>query len=490
MNPWLREPAGPRSSAPALADDDRELTYSELEGLRDRWAAAATAHGCHRGEVVIVRCDSPVVAVTVLCGLWAAGAVPLVMDPTRTDREVLDAVATVRARTVATDRTEPPGPADTLVSDPGGARIGRLCDVAPAAGTPAPPVSGEPVRFGPEGDGVVLYTSGTTGTSKCILWSSRSLLTNARTFAGLLGLSAGDRILTPIRPEETSVLVTLLLPALLTGGAIRFTRYTTPGTLAGLAERSGTTVLCGAPFTYELFARSRAGGTLARLPALRTLLVSGGVVRPETMFQIHELSGIMPTNYYGSSETGLLTYNDSPDPQTRATSVGRAVAGVKLELEPVEGATDPTTGCLIIRSDATSSGYLDRPELQAKVFRDGTVTTNDLATIRADGYVFLLGRLSETVNRAGHLVNPAEVGAVLAEHPAVAQATVQAEPDTTGAGERLVAYAVADADVTAGELVEHCRRALPSWKVPSAVHLVPELRMTRSGKVARQRPPG
>src|SRR5919201_6126278 len=123
-----------------------------------------------------------------------------------------------------------------------------------------------------------------------------------------------------------------------------------------------------------------------------------------------------------------------------------------------EGALLPVgaAGEVVIRGPSVIDGYENNPEANAKSFSDGWFRTGDQGVLSADGYLSLVGRIKELINRGGEKIPPAEIDEVLARHPAVAEAVAFAVPHPTW-GEEVAAAVVLKDEVTEKELVRHCR---------------------------------
>ena len=133
----------------------------------------------------------------------------------------------------------------------------------------------------------------------------------------------------------------------------------------------------------------------------------------------------------------------------------------------------------------SSTSYLDNPEANAAAFRDGWFRTGDVGTLSADGYLTLVGRIKELINRAGEKISPYEVEAVLLAHPAVSEAAAYPVPDEKY-GEQVGVVVVLRGEATPRELIEHCAERLAAFKVPARVTILPEIPKGPTGKIQRR----
>jgi O-succinylbenzoic acid--CoA ligase len=133
-----------------------------------------------------------------------------------------------------------------------------------------------------------------------------------------------------------------------------------------------------------------------------------------------------------------------------------------------------------------TKGYYGRPEATAATLHDGWLHTGDLGYLDPEGFLYVVDRRSDLIISGGENIYPAEVEAVLLEHPAVAEAGVIGAPDPVW-GQVPVAFLVirAGAHVNSNLLIEHCRARLAAYKAPRQIHVVTELPRTAAGKLRR-----
>jgi acyl-CoA synthetase (AMP-forming)/AMP-acid ligase II len=189
---------------------------------------------------------------------------------------------------------------------------------------------------------------------------------------------------------------------------------------------------------------------------------------------------------YGMTEAAhQMTSNPLPPEERRPGTVGRAT-GVELAIldddwRPV-GAGE--RGEVAVRGASVVDGYLDNPEVNAASFRDRWFRTGDLGSLSPDGYLTLVGRVKELINRGGEKISPYEIEEVLLTHPAVREAAAYPVPDSKY-GEQVGAVVVPKGDVEAEELIEYCRSRLVAFKVPTRVTILPQIPKGPTGKVQR-----
>jgi acyl-CoA synthetase (AMP-forming)/AMP-acid ligase II len=129
-------------------------------------------------------------------------------------------------------------------------------------------------------------------------------------------------------------------------------------------------------------------------------------------------------------------------------------------------------------------GYKSNPEANAEAFIDGWFRTGDIGAVDNDGYLTLIGRLKELINRGGEKISPEEVEVVLLQHPAVGDAAVFGVPDPKY-GEEVSAAVVLRGAATAQELQAYCRKRLADFKVPKLIHIISAIPRNAMGKLQR-----
>ena len=192
---------------------------------------------------------------------------------------------------------------------------------------------------------------------------------------------------------------------------------------------------------------------------------------------------------YGLTETGSCDFCLPPaDQADGAGSIGRPTEGVDFRLVGADGrpVTDGGQGELCIRTPFGMLGYLDDPDLTAGSFIDGYLRTGDLARVRGDGRVEIVGRLKDIVSRGGNKIAPAEIDALLCSHPDVAAALCAGVPDAR-LGEAMHAVVVpkANAALTPEALRQWVATRIEKYKVPDAIYLRDALPLGSTGKVRR-----
>jgi acyl-coenzyme A synthetase/AMP-(fatty) acid ligase len=340
------------------------------------------------------------------------------------------------------------------------------------AAPPAPAVELEP-----DDPCLITFTSGTAGEPKGVLHGQRYLTGQRLQAEHWLDARPGDVVWCTAASGWSKSARNSFIAAWLRGAtALLHDARFHPEERLDLVEREGVNVLCMAPTEYRVIAKR---ARLRRLPALRSLVAAGEALNPEVLREWRDATGVDVRDGYGQTETGQLTGNPPGEP-ARAGSMGRALPGVRLDVQDDElvltdPASDPT---FFLR-------YLDEPAAS----RTTAWHTGDRVVRDEDGYLYFEGRSDDVIISAGYRIGPFEVESALVEHPAVAEAAVVAAPDEErGAVVRAVVVlcdGYRPGTGLARELQDHVKAQTAPYKYPRVVDFAPELPKTASGKVRR-----
>jgi long-chain acyl-CoA synthetase len=321
------------------------------------------------------------------------------------------------------------------------------------------------------------FSSGTTGDSKGIVLSHRSLWERITAANAGLGISPEDRILW-VLPMSHHFAVSIML-YLWHGAAVILPESHLAGDILAAAERHRATVVYAAPFHFE----SLAGHGAEKRAPLRLAVSTTAGLPSETARRFAEIHGVFPAQALGIIECGLPCLN-LPAPENLPQSVGRPQPAFEAELrgEPAR---------LHLRGPGFLDAYLSPWKPRSEILdKTGWFATGDIASLDAEGRVVLLGRAEAVIGVGGMKFFPEEVEAVLNSHPAVIRSWVFGRPHPDF-GMVPVAEVVLKTDVvppTAVELLSLCRSQLSRHKIPSGLRFVDSIPLTPSGKIKRAGP--
>lgn len=442
----------------ALHWDGGALTYAELDGRARGFAASLAGAGVRPGDTVALAVPSGWPFAVALLGAWKAGAMVAPLDVRLTPDEEA-----------------------AILADLGPARVVRSVEGAEAEWATASPRT--PAAL-------VLYTSGSTGTPKGALLSHDALAFAVASWAGpVMGLTAEDVVLSVLPLSHSFGLNGALLAPLLVGAAVVLVERFSPDAAREAIARHRVTVFPGVATMFRRLLDA-PGSASADLSSLR-LAVSGAAPCPWDLAKAWRTrTGVRILRGYGMTEIFRPVSYLVADPLDVPDAVGRAVPGVELAV--VDEARRPLphgeAGELWIKTPGAMLGYLNGAEETGAVLADGWFRTGDLAVLRSDGLVSIMGRRRERILRGGDSVFPQEVEATLLGHPDVIEAAVVGVPHPE-LGEEVAAFVVlrAGARVGAGELIAYSKARLAGFKYPRHVRIVDALPRSATGKIIKGR---
>jgi len=350
--------------------------------------------------------------------------------------------------------------------------------------------SGEPVRRSaarPRDLAAVLFTSGSTGGPKAALHTQRGFAYKARVMAAAHRLTPDDRVLMPAPLAHISGLLNaVLLPGVLPMQARLMARWDPEHALRTI-EQERITFMIGPP-TFFVALMDAPRFRTDRVDSLRLVSSGGAGVTPAFVESASARLACRVKRTYGSTEAPTITTSTPDDAFERARDTdGRATGAARLRI------SDPGTGAevaagivgeLWLRGPELFVGYSERAQTRAAIDH-GWFRTEDLATVDADGWLTIVGRMKDIIIRGGENISACEVEGILEAHPDVRHAVAVGEPDER-LGERVCAFVVAAHPFD----LQACRtwfeqRGVARFKTPERVVQVGDLPLLAAGKPDR-----
>ncbi len=341
----------------------------------------------------------------------------------------------------------------------------------------------------------IQYTSGTTGAPKGATLSHHNILNNGFFVGERLRYTTNDRICLPVPFYHCFGCVLGSLAALTHGSAIVLPAesFDAEACLRAVEEERCTS-LYGVPTMFiaqlEHPAFSRYG-----IDSLRTGIMAGAPCPIDVMRQVTERMH-MPevTICYGMTETSPVSFQSSVDDplEARVATVGTVHPHIECKIvDPRTGAAVPRgePGELCTRGYSVMLGYWNDPEATALAIDSARwMHTGDLAAMREDGYVNIVGRLKDMVIRGGENIYPREIEEFLHAHPKISDVQVIGVPDSKY-GEEVCAWIRLREGETATqeEIRDYCRGQIATYKIPRYIRFTTEFPMTVTGKIQKFR---
>ena len=454
------------------------IAYAQLGARVNRAAAGLAARGLRPGDVLALWApNSPEWAIAAL-GAMAAGATVTGVTPMCAERELAGQLMDCEA--------------SILVAAP------ELMDVARRAGVrqavavgeiegegAAPAVALEPARA----VALLPYSSGTTGLPKGVMLTHANVVAGVGQVRAALKLGPRDTVVAVAPFAHVMGFVITMASALASGATLVTLAQFAFEPYLELVERHRATVLIGPPPVMAALAGHPAAD--ARDLSSVELVVAGGAPVPAEIARAvgERLPGAVVRLGYGLTETAATATAPDRELAVAPGSVGRAMPSTELRV------VDPQTGAdlgpgepgeLWVRGPQTMAGYLHRPDATAAMIdADGLLRTGDLVVIDEEGQVFVVDRLKELIKVNAFQVAPAELEAVLATHPAVADAAVVGRADAAS-GEVPVAAVVTRDALDPEDLMAWVAARVAPYKRIRAVRFVDVIPRTPAGKILRR----
>jgi oxalate---CoA ligase len=450
------------------------MTYAELLSSVARWRTALDCAAIPTRGRVLIDLAEPVEFSAAYIGVIAAGRCAVPVNPQAPEGELVRTAAVVRPAGVIADRADRarrPG-APVLPAMPPGSDHSSRTQREPGAGS------------------VLLLTSGSTGAPKAVELSEDRLLHVARAAAGHNQLTPDDRGFSPLPLFHINAEVVALLATLTAGAALlldrRFRRH---GFWESLAENDVTWVNL-VPAILTIPAQFPVA---VRPPRLRFIRSASAPLPVAVRDRIQALAdGVPVVESYGMTEAASQITATPLDGSAPTGSCGKPV-DAELEVRDDDGLPLPSGGIgqIWIKGGGVIDAY-DCGRYAERFDAAGWLNTGDRGYVDEDGFLFLVGRSDDVINRGGEMLYPREIEEVLIAHPAVRDAVVLGRPDPI-LGQVPVAYVIPARPGTSAEgkqelldqLAIRCSVQLSRYKVPEQVSLVDDLPRAATGKIRR-----
>lgn len=359
-----------------------------------------------------------------------------------------------------------------------GIRVISLPEIGPAMNDDLAPTVLPDVM--PTNSALILSTSGTTSAPKHVALTHAHLLASVDNIQTAINLETNDRCLSPMPMFHSHGLVAGLLAPLLTGGSVIMPDAFDAQRFLDAMERLQPTWYTAVPTLHQAVIRALADQEVkAPNHTLRLIRSASAPLPPDVMRQLEQLLDVPVIETYGMSEAANQITSNRLPPQLRKPGSAGLPIGLELRVVDIDSGKEApvnTTGEVRIRGASLVSCYDNNPDATACAFVDGWFRTGDMGYLDEDGYLFLVGRSREFVNRGGEKVAPRIVEEALLTHSAVGEATAFAVPHPT-LGEDLAAAVVLrnGADATEQALRRHLFDQLAGHMIPSRVLVLDDL---------------
>jgi acyl-CoA synthetase (AMP-forming)/AMP-acid ligase II len=485
--------------AVGLVDEIGPLTYHELDARSNALARAFAASGLGVGSVVALLARDHRGAVDTMVAAGKLGARILLMNTGFATPQLVDVARREKIDAVVYDQ-EFTGLVGALDDDlprflawvdgsgsGGGDGDGRNAGGVPTLDELIAGADDRALPDPPSPGGLVLLTSGTTGTPKGAPRTVRSPLAAAQ-FLDRIPLRTGECTVMAAPLFHGTGLSQFLLSFALGSTVVLRRKFDPEATVRSIEDNSATALVLVPTMLRRILDLGPEILGKYDTSSLRIIFCAGSALQPELGNRATEAFGDVVHNLYGSTEVAVATVATPDDWRRAPGTVGRAPVGCRVALYDDDGRriTAPhVVGRVFVGSMLSFEGYTDG---RHKEVIDGLLCSGDLGHFDDDGLLFIDGRDDDMIVSGGENVFPGEVENLLVEHPAVVEAAVVGVPDDEY-GQRLAAYVVThdDATVDGEELRSHVRANLARFKVPRDIVFVDELPRNATGKLLKQK---
>ncbi|MGA3190348.1 MAG: acyl-CoA synthetase [Bryobacteraceae bacterium] len=431
----------------ALEWQGEQYTFGEIDRRSDRMAAALAHRDITQGDRVCVQLANCIQMVDLYLACVKLGVIFVPVNILYRDREVAHITADAEPKLFITEHNLPE-PLDQSITYP------TLDGDTPAA---------------------LVYTSGTTGTSKGAILTHNNFAANALNLLTCWQITNQDRFLLALPLFHVHALGNGLHCWLISGCRMRLLERFEHKTAVDQFLDFRPTLFFGVPTMYIRLLETPVEDARQIGSAMR-LFVSGSAPLPaHVLEQFRDLFGHTILERYGMTET-IMNISNPYVGERRPGSVGLPLPGVSVKLA--------ATGEILLKGPNVFAGYWKRDDATRDAFVDGWFKTGDIAGRSDDGYYTLSGRKSDLIISGGFNIYPREIEEFLMEQPEIVEAAVVGEPDRLR-GEIPVAYVVVNDFFDPESLTDRCRAKLASFKVPKRFETVALLPRNALGKVQK-----
>ncbi len=482
----LIQPIPGSQPAIVLPDEGITVTYESLRRQVEAVANSLAAAGIKRGDRVAMALPNGLTGIVSFLAASVAGtAAPL--NPNYREDEFRFYLEDTNAR--------------LLILPPEGAE-----DARKAAGDQVPIVTGAhdssgTVRLSPSANGrtatppsgediaLVLHTSGSTGRPKRVPLKHINLAVSVGNVVETYQLTPDDVSLCVMPLFHVHGLVASTLATLATGGTVVVPPKFNPLGFWRTVRDHRVTWYSAVPTMHQLLLARAGGGEGFDHGRLRFIRSCSAALSPDTMQGLESAFGVPVLEAYGMTEAShQMASNPLPPAERKPGSVGPGT-GVRVGIMDAEGnlLTEGEHGEVVIQGRNVIQGYENNPDANASSFTNGWFRTGDQGFLDKSGYLTLVARIKELINRGGEKISPREIDEVLLRHPAVAEAVAFGTPHKMW-GEEVAAAVVMRENATVGEteLLSYCRERLADFKCPKKIHITQTIPRTATGKIQRR----
>ena len=480
-----------RPQGVALVCGEESVTYAELDALVARVAGGLKALGVEKDDRVAMVIGNSIEFVVVMFAVARLGAVSVPLNIRHQLAENRHIIEDCEAKVVVYehDLSDKVPTLNALPSLKQAIALRRDGTTSPLADLTHSSTVPQAVEVDEEDTATILYTSGTTGRPKGAMLTHFSTIHSVIHYKWVMELTEEDRCLLAVPMSHVTGVIALIDTMVHCAGALVIMPAFKATDFINLAARHRITYSLIVPAMFNLCLLAPNFDS-ADLSAWRVSGYGGAIMPEVTVERIAEkLPRLKLINCYGSTETtSPAVFMPPEEAVARKEYVGLTVPCGHISVMDAEGVEVPygTPGEVYIGGAMVVHGYFNNPEATEREFKAGYWKSGDLGIMDEKGYLRIIDRIKDVINRGGFKIFASEVENILLDHPAVVEAAVVAKPCPV-LGERVHAFVVLRQTVEDAELTRYCANVLSDYKVPEAFHRLEQtLPRNANGKVLKR----
>jgi len=460
------------------------ISYAQLHEMISDCAERLAFLGVSAGDRIALSFPNSMAMLVSFLSVVHLGAAAAPLNSALGEREVAEELTDLRAtRLLHAAENEVAASAATALDVP----THLVVATSGALDIAGPPGQRAASPGGVDSVALLLHTSGTTSKPKTVPIRQRNLTASTSTIVATYGLDEDDITYCVMPLFHVHGLVAAALGTLASGGTIVVPARFSATTFWSDIETTRATWYTAVPTIHSIVLNKATETESAPAHGLRFVRSCSAPLAAPEWRRYEDRIQVPLVEAYGMTEAShQMSSNPLPPGERRPGTVG-VETGIEVAVLDENWIEVPAgeRGEVSVRGRSIVDGYVDNPEANEANFKDGWFRTGDVGTMTDDGYLTLVGRVKELINRAGEKISPYEVEAVLLEHPAVSEAAAYPIPDPLY-GEKVGVVVVLRSSATPTELISHCAESLASFKVPASIAVLPEIPKGPTGKVQRR----
>ena len=483
----------PDKTAIHSIDQDVSLTFSELDWLVDRTAARMVSAGVGRGARVAILCGECIEKLVLMFAAWRCGASACPFHAEIAPDHLQSILVTIAPALVIWRKGDLDGAAmtaDLECAVKSFTRLGETAGFFAALNDDTTALPDIGTEYGPEDEGCIFATSGTTDRPKCVVWDHLGLWLCGLSTIDFTGMTNDDRLLEYRTFSWLSPQIVTFMPFISLGLTVIMAKGFSRSRFMGWIRDHRITVAAGVPTVINMLLDEPVPFEPDDIASLRVMTASSAPLAPDRWRQFENHYGIRLLQFYGASEGGWLCGNRHD--KFRIGTAGSPARHMDLALVDTHGSVCPIgeEGEITIRGAQTATASITADGIweDRTSFRLSERTrVGDLGVLDEDGFVTVTGRIKDVILRGGVSIAPLEIDAAVMNHPGVHEAAVIGVADPIW-GEEIACYVVPaePGDVAADDILAHAAAALPEFKCPRYIEFIPALPKNARGKVRRE----